>query len=162
HRIVGNEITRVVQETSDAGAIYAGRDWTARGTIIAENYIHDVVPMLGTSIEGHPYEVKGIYFDDLLSGNAVRRNVFVDVMRPVFIGGGRDNEVNANIFIRPRVAAINIDDRGLTWYAYDVANPKGDMRSKLTAVPYSGELYRSQYPGLANILHDEPGSPKNN
>ena len=34
HIIEYNEITSVVNETGDAGAIYTGRDWTARGKVI--------------------------------------------------------------------------------------------------------------------------------
>jgi hypothetical protein len=162
HRIIGNEITRVAQETSDAGAIYAGRDWTARGTIIAENYIHNIAAIPGTNMEGRAYEVKGVYLDDLLSGIAVRRNLFINVMQPVFIGGGRDNDVSSNIFINPGVAAIHVDDRGLTWAAHSVNDSNGEYLKSLFAVPYRTEPYRSRYPGLANILDDEPGSPKNN
>jgi hypothetical protein len=162
HRIIGNEIAHVVQEASDVGAIYAGRDWTSRGTLITENYIHDIAPVPGTSMDGIPYDVKGVYFDDLLSGNIVRRNLFVNVMQPVFIGGGRDNNVTANIFVNPGNAAIHIDDRGLNWYASDVADPNGSMRQSLASVPYQAEPYRSRYSSLANILENEPGSPKNN
>lgn len=162
HRITGNEITRVMLETSDAGAIYAGRDWTARGTIVAENYLHDIVAMPGMSVDGKPYEVKGVYLDDLFSGTTVRRNLFANVMLPVFIGGGRDNEVTGNIFLRPVVAAVHVDDRGLNWYAPYIADANSDLRRNLSEISYQAEPYRSRYPGLANILNDEPGSPKNN
>ena len=118
--------------------------------------------MPSTTIKGQSCEVKGIYLDDNLSGTIVRRNLFVNVMRSVFIGGGRDNEVSANIFLKPRIAAIHVDDRGLNSDAHDIANPDSQLRGNLVAVPYQAEPYRSRYPGLANILDDEPGSPKNN
>lgn len=54
HMIKFNEIYEVVQETADAGAIYMGRGWTARGNVIRYNFIHDI-----------PYEdTQGIYLDD--------------------------------------------------------------------------------------------------
>ncbi len=45
HRVKHNEITRVLLETSDAGAIYSGRDWTWRGNAIVGNYLHNLLPM---------------------------------------------------------------------------------------------------------------------
>lgn len=38
HLIEFSEIHDVCTEPNDAGAIYAGRDWTGRGTIIGRNY----------------------------------------------------------------------------------------------------------------------------
>lgn len=162
HMISNNEISNVVNETSDVGAVYAGRDWTARGTIIADNYIHDVRPWSGRGIANEPFGVKGVYFDDFLSGNSVRNNLFINVMRPIFIGGGRDNKVSGNIFLNSGVAAIHIDDRGQNWAAAEMVDPKGEMQERLAAVPYRREPFRSRYPELVNILDDEPGVPKNN
>ena len=123
---------------------------------------HDTGPGQVISNNVQPYEIKGVYLDDALSGITVRRNLFLNVMRPVFIGGGRDNEISMNIFLKPVVAAIHVDDRGLTWGASAVADPNYELRKRLAAVPYEFEPYRSRYPGLVNILNDDPGSPKNN
>ena len=93
HLIEGNEITDVVNDTSDAGALYSSHDWTARGTIIRGNFLHD--------IKGRQpgFETKGVYLDDYTSGIAVRGNLFLRVEKPVFIGGGRDNLIEGNVFI---------------------------------------------------------------
>ncbi|HEX4891708.1 MAG TPA: right-handed parallel beta-helix repeat-containing protein, partial [Hyphomicrobiaceae bacterium] len=40
HLIELNEITRVLVDTSDSGAIYTFRDWTAQGTVVRHNYLH--------------------------------------------------------------------------------------------------------------------------
>ncbi|HEX2971629.1 MAG TPA: right-handed parallel beta-helix repeat-containing protein, partial [Tepidisphaeraceae bacterium] len=42
HLMEFNEIHSVVKESNDAGVIYAGRTWTARGHIIRFNYIHHI------------------------------------------------------------------------------------------------------------------------
>jgi hypothetical protein len=44
HLIEFNEIHSVCYESNDAGAIYAGRDWTMRGTIIRNNYSRSAPP----------------------------------------------------------------------------------------------------------------------
>ncbi|MFX4864959.1 hypothetical protein ABTB62_19455, partial [Acinetobacter baumannii] len=49
-----NEVARLIHGLSDTGAIYAGRDFTARGSIIEDNYIHDIRTVPGM-------EVKGVY-----------------------------------------------------------------------------------------------------
>ena len=162
HTIRRNEITRVVTETSDAGAVYIGRDWTARGTVISENYLHDILPQPGKNIKGHPYEVKGVYLDDMASGIRVERNLFVRVGRPVFLGGGRDNEVLGNVIIDPDREAIYIDNRAETWNQKAIEGPHSIMRKRLAAMPYRGGLWRKRYPALFDILSDDPGAPKNN
>lgn len=42
HRVTGNEIANLLAGATDTGAIYSGRDWTARGGVIADNFLHDI------------------------------------------------------------------------------------------------------------------------
>jgi len=155
HRIVRNEVFDVVTETDDAGAIYTGKDYTARGTVIEDNFLHD--------IRARPpaRDVKGIYLDDQASGIVVRGNIFSRVQQPVYIGGGRDNLIEANVFYESS-PAIHLDARGLTWQRDMTLDPAGDLRKKLGAVPYAGTEYAKRYPHLANILDDALGTPKYN
>jgi Right handed beta helix region len=154
HLIEGNEIAEVATEASDAGAIYTGRDWTSRGTVIRQNYIHDVRASSG-------FEVKGIYLDDMVSGLDIRGNLFLRVDQPVFIGGGRDNRVEDNIFIASS-PAVHIDGRGLTWAKNEIANAGSEIHQNLKRMPYKSVVWRTRYPSLGNILEDEPGQPKRN
>lgn len=85
-----NEVHRVTLETADAGAIYTGRDFTARGNRIRYNYIHDT--------GSYGWGTMGVYLDDCVSGEIIYGNLFVRVQRAVFIGGGRDNVVENNVF----------------------------------------------------------------
>ncbi len=154
HRIVGNELTRLLRGVTDDGAIYAGRDWTARGTLIAHNYLHDIHADPG-------FEDKGVYLDDEASGFTIRDNLFVRVDQPVFIGGGRDNDVEGNVFVASS-PAIHVDSRGETWAAGAIRDPTSELRAALAAVPVTAPLWRARYPTLAGILADEPSVGKNN
>lgn len=155
HLIAYNDIFDVAKETGDVGAIYASRDWTARGTVIRNNYLHDIH---GPGLQGS----RGIYLDDQTSGILVKGNLFVRVDRPVFIGGGRDNVVQHNVMVSSS-PAIHVDARGLTWQSAETqSEASGGYRNKLAQVPYDKPLYSDRYPHLAGILNDEPGAPKYN
>ena len=154
HRVIGNEITRLLMGATDSGAIYAGRDWTARGSLIRGNFLHDIRTEPGR-------DVKGVYLDDMASGFTVEDNLFVRVDQPVFIGGGRDNVVLGNVFAASS-PAIHIDARGLDWAAGAVADPESEIRAALAAMPVDSALWRRRYPTLADILAQEPGTPKGN
>lgn len=147
-----NEIYNVVEDTSDAGAIYLGRDWTQRGNVISDNYIHNVGK--------HSQAAMGVYLDDQVSGTIVQRNVFYKVPRAVFVGGGRDNVIVGNLFVES-APPISIDERGLSWQADWVRDPVGPFRQALNAVPYQGIAY-AKYPHLSKILADDVGAPKYN
>lgn len=156
HRINSNDISNVVMETDDVGAIYTGRDWTARGTIIEDNFIHDI----GSKVQGKE-GVMGVYLDDMASGITVRGNVFARVTQPVFIGGGRDNLVENNIFYYSS-PAIHVDARGLNWAFASTQDSKGALRQRLASVPYNQPPYSQRYPHLGNLINDEPAAPKYN
>lgn len=155
HLISRNEIFDVCKETGDAGAIYTGRDWSARGTVISDNHLHDIPPnvALGGTV--------GVYLDDQASGIAVRGNLFERVNLAVLIGGGRDNLVEGNKFI-DTATAIHLDARGRGWQKATTDDPNGTLRKRLAEVPYNQIPYKERYPHLANILEDEPGAPKYN
>lgn len=151
HVIEFNEIHDVCLESNDAGAIYAGRDWTMRGTIIRHNYLHDI-----TGFEGRG--CVGVYLDDMFCGTKIYGNVFYKVTRAAFIGGGRDCTVENNIFVDCE-PSLHIDARAMGWASDQVDTT---MTERLKAMPYTGELWRQRYPELVGILQDEPAAPKGN
>lgn len=154
HLIERNEISRVMQDSSDGGAIYTGRDWTSRGTRIRNNFLHDIKPATG-------FETKGIYLDDMASGITVEGNVLLRVDQAVFIGGGRDNVVTGNVFVATE-PAVHIDSRGLNDHKAQIENPASEMMTRLNAVPYKSPPWQARYPDLAGILDDQPGLAKRN
>ncbi len=170
HRILGNEITAVGWETSDSGAIYAGRDWTGRGTVIDENALHGIRAADRRVADGAAFETKGIYLDDMWSGTRIARNLFVDVDQAVFIGGGRANQVSDNTFIgvqRPKgenapPRAIMLDARGLTWAVPSVLNVQSTINRRLRAVPTRSRIWQTAFPELALFAQAVRGAPEGN
>lgn len=156
HVMEFNEIHNVCSESHDCGAIYAGRSWTLRGHVIRHNYLHHLFGK-----DGGP--CNGIYLDDLFSSAVVRGNVFHQVLRPVFLGGGRDNIIENNVFVDcPK--ALHIDARALGW-----CGPHADGRIKeaeekgtIGGVRYKEPPFSTRYPELVGLLADEPKKPKGN
>ena len=143
-----NEIHGVCYNTNDAGAIYTGRNWSMRGNIIRFNYLHD---LYGRENRG----CMGVYLDDNFSSAQIFGNVFKRVPRTVFLGGGRDNKVENNIFMDCE-PAVNVDARGLGWRA----NGRGELTKSLEEMPYRDALWSRRYPELLTLLTDDPMAPK--
>jgi len=152
HVIELNEIHDVNQFSSDAGAIYSGRDWGARGNVIRNNYIHD----LSTWFQG--YGVHGIYLDDCLSGVTVEGNLLVSITgHGILHGGGRDNHMNNNV-IAHSGDGIGADARCFAWRPdagpNDVPGDSWNLLEKLEKVSYQQEPWLSRFPECAAIPDD--------
>jgi hypothetical protein len=155
HLIERNEIYRIAEETGDVGAMYMGRDWTERGVIFRNNFIHD--------LEG-PGDLgaMGIYLDDAAGGAEISGNLFYRAGRAILLGGGRDTTVMANLFV-DCAPSIHLDARGLGWAAaYIVRGGSWEMYRKLAAIGYDRDPYASRYPALASILDGDPAIPTGN
>jgi len=151
HLIEFNEIHSVCYESNDAGAMYSGRDWTMRGTVIRHNFLHHINGFKGRGCVG-------VYLDDMLCGTTIYGNLFYRVTRAAFIGGGRDCIVENNIFVDCQ-PALHIDARAMGWAGYHVDTT---MRERLLAMPYKDALWVERYPKLVDIWEDEPAAPKGN
>lgn len=156
HVIEFNEIHDVVLETSDAGVLYSGYDWTFRGNVVRYNFFHHIphIPNGYTRV---------VYLDDAHCSTETFGNVFYKTHQSVWIGGGRDNIVENNIFIECE-QPVSIDNRGLRW---TFLNPDGNildtgMYQKLTAVDYNKPPWSTRYPELARILEEDPRAPLGN
>ena len=152
HTIELNEIHGVCEYSSDAGAIYAGRDWGARGNIIRHNFLHDI----RTHFEG--YGVHGVYLDDCLSGIRVEGNVFYKVSgMAIQHGGGRDNILVNNVIARCGLG-LGADKRAVDLLPKGKPNnTPGDswnLLEKLQKVGYQDEPWASRYPECAAIPND--------
>jgi len=156
HVISENEIYNTLSETDDSGSIYTGRDWTARGTRILGNFLHNNGKPLG----GRRWLV-GIYLDDQASGTTIQGNVFSGGIYGVFIGGGRNNSIEGNLFVDTKTA-LYLDARGIGEQHAKTFDPNWDLLSRLRRVPYSSTPYTWHFPELADILTDRPGAPIGN
>ena len=156
HTIEFNEIHSVCYESNDAGAIYTGRNWTMRGTVVRNNYLHHIN---GFEDRG----CVGVYLDDMFCGTEISGNLFYRVTRPAFIGGGRDCVVKNNLFVDCD-RGLHIDARALGW-AHSHSDDwiaEGKEKGTLQGIRYQESPYKDRYPELVNILNDEPAAPKGN
>jgi len=156
HRIEFNEIHRVCLESNDAGAIYTGRDWTMRGTIIRHNYLHHINGFKGRGC-------MGVYLDDMYCGTEISGNIFYRVTRAAFIGGGRDCVVKHNLFVDCK-PALHVDSRALGWAHghSDKWIEEGRTQGTLSGIRYDQPPYSERYPELVRILDEQPAAPKGN
>ncbi len=156
HVIELNEIHHVCMESNDAGAMYAGRDWTMRGTVIRSNYLHHIS---GFENRG----CVGVYLDDMFCGTRIFGNVFYEVTRAAFIGGGRDNVIENNLFVDCR-PAVHVDARALGWAGAHAQGwiREGKEKNTLSGIRYNQPPYSTHYPSLVPILDEDPAAPRGN
>ncbi|MDG5814687.1 right-handed parallel beta-helix repeat-containing protein [Chitinispirillales bacterium ANBcel5] len=148
-----NEVYDVCRESQDMGIIYTGRDWTARGNIISQNYLHSS----GTG------DINGVYLDDMVSGLVVENNLIENVPTAFKLGGGRD------IFFRGNIISncsrwIAADNRAMseTGPFRKHILPGGTAYERLVSKPYKAPPWTTNFPALQFILDDEPDTPKGN
>ena len=150
HLIEYNDIHDVVLLSSDAGAIYAGFDWAAHGTVIRYNRL--------CNIGANGFTPDGIYWDDGYSGQTAYGNILIDVKKFSFlVGGGRENKVLGNLIVDSGRAALQYDDRNRDGFvnggwAHSATDTPGEGHWKrLAAIPYQGEPWLSRYPLLQKM-----------
>ncbi len=156
HRIEFNEIHSVCYESNDAGAIYSGRNWTMRGTVIRHNYLHHI-----NGFEGRG--CVGVYLDDMFCGTEISGNLFYRVTRAAFIGGGRDNGVLNNIFVECN-PALHIDSRAMGWAKYHTEGWVKELNEKQThlGLELLKPPYIDRYPALITVTTGDPYAPEGN
>ncbi|HKX78255.1 MAG TPA: right-handed parallel beta-helix repeat-containing protein [Novosphingobium sp.] len=154
HEVTGNEISHVLRDTEDAGAIYMGRDWSERGMRITGNYIHDI----GSAARRTNF-LSSIYLDDQASGVTITGNVMIDGQFGVVIGGGRDNLISGNFFAGFSRAAVHADNRGMTWQN---GRTNGELAALLAKVPVQSDAWKGRYRDLSNLRPAAYGRPENN
>lgn len=156
HLMEFNEIHHVCLESNDAGAIYSGRDWTWRGTVVRFNYFHHVT---GFRDRG----CLGVYLDDMLCGTNVFGNVFYRVKNASTICGGRDIHIENNIFVECE-PALHVDDRALNWAGYHAQEWITEAREKgtVSGIEFDQPPYSTRYPELARMMQENPAAPLGN
>lgn len=150
HIVEYNNIHDMALTVDDMGAFYHGRDPSERGNIVRYNYFHHI---------GSKHKTEAVYHDDGECGTSVYGNVFYKAGTVAgFIGGGRDNHYENNIFISTKYAS-HIDDRLNNW-AKAMLDSNGLFRKRLNAVAYNKPPYSERYPHLKNYFEDDPALPK--
>ena len=150
HIIEKNEMHHLCSQASDCGAFYTwGEDWTWRGNVIRNNYIHDLlgegmksVNVTNNQVVYAEIGAVGVYLDNGASGFEVSHNIFENAgALSIQVGGGRDNNIFNNYF-KTNHYAIYLDDR---WPKYDW----GQNITHLNTSPYRTSLWQQKYPLLA-------------
>jgi hypothetical protein len=162
--ISSNEIYRACLQSSDAGALYIGRNFADQGNVFQGNYLHDIKPSVEPNpVKGHgnTYQINAVYLDDFASGASVIGNVFQNVDVAVMIGGGRDNTIQNNAFLHCHWAIVG-DARGNAGSKQFLTDPNSVVLKELRDVDYQGDVFGKAYPNLAKLLSDDPGTPKRN
>jgi len=152
HTLEDSAIHDAARQCSDCGAFYMGRDWTYRGNQIVRTRFSALASIWPKWVPS------AVYLDDQLSSVRVTYSTFDNVPGSLLeLGGGRHNEFVFNTLIGH--ANIHMDNRG------------GDGTKCCTAgrlpydflarVPYKSGPWL-KYPGLADILNDNPCTPEHN
>ena len=142
HQIELNHIHHVCLETGDAGAFYMGRDWTEQGNVIRHNFFHHT--------QGVGMGTMAVYLDDCASGAVVYGNIFYECTRAAFVGGGRNNRIDNNIFVDCQ-PAVQIDGRGLNPNPVWQNMIYSTMKERLDAIDHHSPPYSVRYPHLAEL-----------
>ncbi|ESO97359.1 hypothetical protein LOTGIDRAFT_231552 [Lottia gigantea] len=137
HIMEYNYFNKCCFNSSDCGAIHAGRDWTMRGNAIRYNYIEKSLRLWPGA------DVRGIMLDDQYSSVNIEHNVFIDNEIHANIGGGRDNIIRYNVLYNSTKASIQVDGRGMT------KKFNTELQKHLKAVPYTSSIWTAKYPKLA-------------
>ena len=153
HLIEGNEFDRVLLETADAGAIYTGRNPTNMGTMIRDNWFHDLG---GPDMPEHTVAV---YFDDCDWGDNAVSNRFERCGRGILLGGGNLFRIEGNTFDGCKIG-IHIDSRGKTWKRWTEDLEWFDKM--FSGFKPFNAAWRKAFPELERTLADEPQAPWNN
>ncbi len=162
HVMEFNEIYYVCTETTECGVFYTGRNWTYRGNVIRNNYIHHV----NDTREGCASSIKVVHLDDAVSGTTFTGNLCRLTGGGVAICGGPDNVVTNNIFANCKVG-VNLSARGIRWWTYSrdedgnviaidtrTGKPSRILLKTLDEVPYQEPPW-TKYPHLADFLSPE-------
>ncbi len=146
-----NEIYDVCKDMMDFGAVYAGRRAYIRGTVIENNFFHDLVTSKRfQSFWSESMPIYGIYADDNLNDVTARNNVFYNCDYPMIFGGGSDHEITNNLFVDCE-NTIRFDARGLDGTLG--ANLQTNITASMKDMEYDkNEAWKTKYPEIGWMM----------
>ena len=133
------------------GAVYTGRDPSAQGNLIRNNFFHHI---------GNPEtSTCAVYLDDGACGATVSGNVFYRVQTDALFGWGHNHLVRNNVFIDTRALIPSPMDNA-RWTGY-MADPLQVLRLRKT-INVLQPPYVTRYPELAHLFEEDPNYPRRN
>lgn len=148
HLIEKNRFERICTDADDMGAIYLGRDPSARGTVIQHNHFRDILPIDEDS------QVAAVFLDDGVGGIEIGHNYFErvgsqgdkELFGAIAIHGGHGNTVHHNVFQDCEVVIGNNYWQEARWQNF-LKSPI--IRERIfEQVNVSSPVYREKYPEL--------------
>lgn len=157
HLMEGNEIFLALEGVNELGVFYTGRDWTSRGNVIRNNFIHHVtgVPTWG---------VRFVHLDDSASGTEICNNICYKMESGVDICGGHDNHIHDNLFVKCK-ATVSLMSRGIDMFRSDgkggfLSNSekggRNTLANRLKMYRWNQPPYSERYPRLKEIFTKNP------
>ena len=159
HIIEYNYIHHAVKESSDAGAIYSGRNLSYFGNVVRYNAV--------TDIGSGQFTPNGIYFDDCLAGQVAYGNLLANIPGSGFlVGGGREHKIYDNVIVNAKTS-IEYDSRAYDgidggWYKNNVNTPSSRQWKLMTDAqqlyanwlkdPQSVEIMKRSEAEYSNIM----------
>lgn len=145
-----NEVRDAVQESDDQGAMELYGNPTYRGVVFRYNRFRDIGK---TGTETSVHGQASIRLDDVISGMTIHGNIFIRGCAGRFgavqINSGRDNIVDANVFLDCRLGVTGGWYPGNKFWRMIVAG-------QAPADFFTSDLYQTRYPLIAHML-DDPG-----
>jgi hypothetical protein len=141
-----NEIYYALQETSDAGVIYMGREWDSLGNVIKNNFIHetDFSQELG-------FITHGVYLDDGFAGMKIYGNIFYDTGSAIYSKGPL-NDISENVFIGNTNTRSNAETLGAVWIANVTSSYVDSFLAEVNGSPYNSDTWAKAYPEWKEYL----------
>ncbi len=155
HIVEFSEIYDVVKEAADQGAIYTNANVSQRGTVIRNNYFHDIVASGQGGADNY-----GIYMDGHTGGCDVIDNIFEDVTNGIQIGGARNMNIIGNTFINVESGAEVASNcyigifKGY-WSGYGMFYDLFDKNKELAYDIYTPEEPYNKYPNFYSQYYDD-------
>jgi hypothetical protein len=153
-----NDVSQVVNESDDQGALDMWYNPSYRGVIVRYNHWSDIT---GGTHSG----AAGVRLDDMISGVLIFGNIFERCGSALFGGvqihGGKDNLVENNMFYNC-LAAVSFHRWGQERWLEQLDTP--EMKEKLySEVDINSPLYLNKYPELKTIRENaDVNTIKNN
>ncbi|HEX5150779.1 MAG TPA: right-handed parallel beta-helix repeat-containing protein [Parafilimonas sp.] len=162
HIIQNNHFENMCYFLADIGGVYTGRNPSATGTVIVNNFFENVRNKRSNYIAA-------VYVDDGSGGIQASNNLFVNCgssnaggLGAIHVNGGANNQFNNNVFINCNKAFSNnvwSDEKWKSLYLRDssyikqLTNPNSDIRSS---------VYTTQYPYLKGFFDSTNMKPRIN
>lgn len=149
HLIEYNHIQNACTNVSDAGAVYTGRDPSAQGTVIRNNFFDSITQSKNL--------VCAVYLDDGTCGIRITDNVFYRCGNPEKLGtgfgafhinGGYGNLMENNVFIECKRAYGSSLWTDKKWIEFLT---QGVIPGRLAKVDIDSKVYQDTYPMLKKL-----------